>query len=141
MSDATARAAKRPRTTTAERPLSPHLEIYKPMLTMMMSIAHRITGAALYFGSVLLVWWLLALATDAGSFQTASAVLGSWFGKLVLFGFTWALFHHLMGGVRHFIWDMGKGLDHPEREQLAQLSLIGGLVLTLLVWIAVFIKG
>jgi succinate dehydrogenase / fumarate reductase cytochrome b subunit len=141
MSDASARAQKRPRTSPAERPLSPHLEIYRPMLTMMMSITHRITGVALYVGSLLLIWWLLALATDAGSFQTASAVLGSWFGKLVLFGFTWALFHHLMGGLRHFIWDSGRGMEHPQREQLAMVSLVGGITLTVLVWLVVLIKG
>ena len=122
----------------ARRPLSPHLQIYRPMLTMMMSIMHRITGAALYFGTVLLAWWLIAAATDARAFDTATNVLTSLLGRVVLFGFTWSLFHHLMGGIRHFIWDAGRGMQHPEREYLAQATLIGGLVLTVIVWIVAY---
>jgi succinate dehydrogenase / fumarate reductase, cytochrome b subunit len=127
-----------PRTTTASRPLSPHLSVYRPMLTMMMSIAHRITGAALYAGTLLLAWWLIAASTDAAAFATVAGIMNSWFSLLVLFGFTWALFHHMLGGLRHFIWDMGRGLDHPEREYLAAGTLIGGLALTLLVWVIYF---
>src|SRR5271170_2892992 len=100
----------------AARPLSPHLQIYRPMLTMMMSIAHRITGGALYFGTLLLAWWLIAASSDAKSFEIVAAVYSSWIGQLVLFVYTWALFHHLLGGVRHFIWDTGHGLDDPGRE-------------------------
>ena len=118
------------------RPLSPHLQIYRPMLTMMMSIMHRITGVALYGGTVLLVWFLIALAAGASPFATVSAVYGSWLGILVLLGLTWALFHHLLGGMRHFIWDLGYGMDHPVREYLAQGTLIGGIALTLVTWIA-----
>ena len=126
------------RTTTASRPLSPHLSVYRPTLTMTMSIMHRITGAALYAGTLILAWWLLAAASDAASFMTVASFLNSWFGRLVLFGFTWALFHHMLGGLRHFVWDMGRGLDHPEREYLALATLIGGLALTLLVWAIFF---
>ena len=125
--------------TRHPRPLSPHLQIYRPMLTMMMSIAHRITGIALYAGTLMLAWYLIAAASNARSFDTASRFLGSWFGLLVLFGFTWALFHHLLGGIRHFIWDAGYGMDHPEREWLAQGTLFGGIGLTVLVWILVFV--
>jgi len=120
------------------RPLSPHLQVYRFALTMAMSIAHRITGAGLYFGTLLLAWWLLAAATDASAFATVSWFMGSIIGQLILFGFTWALFHHMLGGVRHFIWDMGYGMDHPEREYLAQGTLAGGIVLTILVWIAAY---
>ena len=119
----------------AERPLSPHLMIYRPMLTMMMSIAHRITGAALYAGTALLAWYLIALSMDAAAFATVSWALHSILGRLVLFGFTWALFHHLAGGIRHSLWDAGFGLDHPWREYLAQATWIGGLVLTIAVWV------
>lgn len=122
----------------ARRPLSPHLQIYRPMLTMMMSIMHRITGAALYAGTLLLAWWLIAAATDARAFDTANSVLTSFLGRIVLLGFTWALFHHLMGGIRHFIWDTGRGMDHPEREYLAQATLIGGFVLTAIVWVVAY---
>ena len=117
------------------RPLSPHLDIYRLTLTMAMSIAHRITGVGLYLGVLLLAWFLLALAGDAASFATFSGFLNSIIGRLVLFGFTWSLFHHMLGGVRHFLWDAGIGLDHPLRERLAQMTLIGGLVLTFLAWI------
>ena len=118
----------------AARPLSPHLGIYRFTLTMAMSIAHRITGAGLYVGVLLLAWFLLAASMDASAFAYFSAFIQSIIGRLVLFGFTWALFHHLLGGVRHLIWDAGYGMDHPEREQLAQATLIGGVALTLVVW-------
>lgn len=118
----------------AARPLSPHLQIYRRTMTMMMSIVHRITGAALYVGTLLLAWYLLALAAGPEEFATVSAVMGSVLGRLVLFLFTWALLHHLLGGVRHFLWDMGWGMDHPEREYLAYGTLIGSVVLTLFVW-------
>ena len=121
------------------RPLSPHLQIYKPLLTMMMSIAHRITGVALYAGTILLAWFLIALAAGPGPFAVASAVFGSFLGQLVLFLFTWALFHHLLGGIRHFVWDLGYGMDYPAREYMAQGTLIGGIALALLVWVIRFI--
>ena len=116
------------------RPLSPHLQIYRPMLTMMMSIAHRITGTALYFGTLLLAWFLIAVSTGGGAYDAAAYCLNSIAGKLILFGFTWALFHHLLGGIRHAIWDMGRGLEHPQREWLALATLLGGIVLTVTVW-------
>jgi len=116
------------------RPLSPHLGIYRFTLTMAMSIAHRITGAGLYAGVLLLAWFLIAASLDASAFAVFSGFIQSIFGRLVLFGFTWALFHHMFGGVRHFIWDAGRGLDHPEREQLTQATAIGGFALTLGVW-------
>ena len=91
----------------ARRPLSPHLSIYRPMLTMLMSIAHRITGAALYVGTLLLIWYLVAAASGEAAFATVSWFLRSFLGQLVLFGFTFALLHHFFGGVRHLIWDFG----------------------------------
>ena len=123
------------------RPLSPHLMIYRPLLTMMMSIAHRITGSALYVGTLLLAWYLIALAAGPGPFGIVSAVYGSWIGIIVLIGFSWALFHHLLGGLRHFIWDMGYGMDHPEREYLAQGTLYGGIALTVIVWVIAWIAA
>lgn len=119
---------------TPARPLSPHLSIYRPTLTMAMSIVHRITGAALYVGVLLLAWFLLATSMDAAAFSVASAFLNSILGRLILFGFTWALFHHMFGGIRHAIWDAGYGWGEPEREWLAMGTLIGGLVLTIVVW-------
>lgn len=116
------------------RPLSPHLQIYRPMLTMMMSIVHRITGAALYLGTLLLAWYFIAAASGPGAFAQADWVFSSFIGRTVLLGFTWALFTHLLGGVRHAIWDAGCGWDAKGREFLAQATLVGGFVLTLLVW-------
>lgn len=134
-----AEAQSRPGMTPHPRPLSPHLQVYRPMLTMMMSIAHRITGAALYLGTLLLAWYLVAAAAGPHAFAIAAGFLSSWLGLLVLFGFTWALFHHLLGGIRHFVWDAGYGMDHPEREYLAQATLGGGIALTVLVWILAFL--
>ena len=118
-----------------ERPLSPHLQIYRPMLTMMMSIVHRITGAALYFGTLLLAWWLLAAASGPNAYMTFQEVIGSIIGRLVLFGYTWALIHHALGGIRHLIWDLGYGFGPSEREWLARATLFGSIMLTLLLWI------
>ncbi len=117
------------------RPLSPHLSIYKFTMTMAMSIAHRITGGGLYLGVLLLAWFLIAASTDAAAFGVFSAFLKSFIGQLVLLGFTWALFHHLIGGIRHFLWDSGYGMDAPLRDQLAWATLIGGLTLTIIVWV------
>jgi len=119
-----------------DRPLSPHLQIYSPMLTMMMSILHRVTGTALYFGSGLIVWWLLATAAGPGQYEIFMSVAGSFPGLLVLFGFTWALVHHMLGGIRHFIWDMGHGFELAEVEYLARATLGGSLALTVVLWIA-----
>jgi succinate dehydrogenase / fumarate reductase cytochrome b subunit len=120
--------------STASRPLSPHLGIYRLTLTMVMSGAHRLTGMALYAGVLLIAWFLIAASMDASAFSYFSAFIQSIIGRLVLFGFTWSLLHHMLGGVRHFIWDAGHGMDHPGREQLAQATLIGGFALTFIVW-------
>jgi succinate dehydrogenase / fumarate reductase cytochrome b subunit len=125
--------------TPRARPLSPHLSVWRPTMTYVMSIVHRITGGALYVGVLLLAWFLLATSMDAAAFGAASAFLNSILGRLILFGFTWALFHHMLGGIRHFIWDAGYGMDAPEREWLAMGTLIGGLVLTIVVWAIGFV--
>lgn len=119
----------------AGRPLSPHLQIYRPMLTMMMSIIHRATGVALYFGTVLLVWWLTAAATSDSYFDMVQGFFGHWFGRLVLFGFTWALLHHALGGLRHLLWDTGRGFDLPVVELMARANLGLSVVLTIVLWI------
>ncbi len=121
-----------------ERPLSPHLSIYKPMLTMMMSIFHRITGAALFFGTLLLTWWLLAAASGPNAYAKVQAFMGSIIGILILFGYTWALIHHMLGGIRHLIWDTGRGFGPVEREWLTLATIIGSVGLTLLIWIVGF---
>ena len=134
------RSAESPVPSLAERrPLSPHLAIYKPSLTMTMSIVHRLTGAALYFGTLLLVWWVVALASGPQAFASAQWFMTSIFGRLVLFGYTWALLHHMLGGLRHFVWDTGAGFDEVWRERLTLFSLIGSTVLTLIIWIVAYI--
>ena len=129
MASTDAAAAKR-----RQRPLSPHLGIYKLTMTMAMSGAHRISGMGLYVGVLLLAWFLIAASTDAAAFGVFSAFIESVIGRLVLFGFTWALFHHLLGGIRHFIWDAGYGMEAPLRDQLAWATLIGGFALTIAAW-------
>ncbi|MEM6384284.1 MAG: succinate dehydrogenase, cytochrome b556 subunit [Pseudomonadota bacterium] len=120
------------------RPLSPHLQVYRMLFTMLMSIVHRITGAALYFGTVLMVIWLLAAASGPQPYDVVTDLFGSIFGQLVLFGFTWALMHHMLGGIRHFVWDTGRGLDKFGRNFLARATLIGSVSLTLILWIIGF---
>jgi succinate dehydrogenase / fumarate reductase cytochrome b subunit len=117
------------------RPLSPHLQVYRFSWTMAMSIVHRITGVALYAGTLLLAIWLVSAAAGKQAFDSAQWFFGSFVGILILFGFTWALWHHMLGGIRHLIWDMGLGLDAQNRMALAKGTLIGSVVLTVLTWI------
>lgn len=117
-----------------QRPLSPHLQVYTPQINMVMSIVHRITGAALYFGTLILVAWLLAAASGPEAYGVVSGWLGSWLGLVILFGYTWALMHHMMGGLRHFIWDTGRGFDLETVDRLCWLSLFMSVGLTCLIW-------
>ncbi len=117
------------------RPLSPHLQIYKWTWTMAMSIAHRATGCALYGGTVLLVAWLIAAAAGPWSFALAQSLAGSWLGRLVMLGYSYALFHHMVGGVRHFIWDLGHGYEPATRMNLARMTPFVAGALTLAAWI------
>jgi succinate dehydrogenase / fumarate reductase cytochrome b subunit len=117
-----------------ERPLSPHLSIYKMTLTMAMSIAHRITGIGLYFGTVLVAWWLIAAASSPNTYSGFSRFMGSFVGRVILFGYTWALMHHMLGGIRHLIWDNGRGFGPQEREWLALATLVGSAGLTVVLW-------
>jgi succinate dehydrogenase / fumarate reductase cytochrome b subunit len=117
------------------RPLSPHLQVYKPQLTSVMSISHRATGIALAAGTLLLVWWLLAAAAGPEAFASAQAFLGSWFGLVVLFGFTYALMYHLCNGIRHLFWDAGYGFDLETVHTTGWLTVAGSVVLTLVAWV------
>ena len=105
------------------------------MLTMMMSIVHRITGAALYFGMMLIAWWLIAAASGPNAYAYVEWFMGSLIGRLILFGYTWALLHHMFGGIRHLIWDTGHGLEPAEREMLTIATLVGSISLTLILWV------
>lgn len=124
---------------TKQRPLSPHLQIYKPIPTMVMSIVHRITGGALYFGTALVAWWLIAASVGADYYDWVSWFMGTFLGKIVLFGFSWALIHHMLGGLRHFMWDLGYGFEKHFNTQLAKATIVASVVLTVLVWIIALI--
>jgi len=128
-------------TARIERPLSPHLQIYRVTLTMAMSIAHRATGLALYVGTLLLVWWLVAAASGPTAYADVQAFIGSFIGRLIIFGYTWALMHHLLSGIRHFVWDLGYGFKPNEREALTWGALMGGISLTVLLWIIAYAIG
>ena len=117
-----------------ERPLSPHLQIYRPTLTMLMSIVHRITGSALYFGTLILAWCLVAAAAGPNAYAGVQWFMETLLGRLVLFGYTWALMHHMLGGIRHLIWDLGYGFGPSEREWLTVATLVGSVGLTIVIW-------
>lgn len=114
------------------RPLSPHLTIYRPQLTSMTSIFVRITGNALIAGALLSVWWLLAASTSPEYFAMADAVMTSWFGQLVMLGSIWAIWYHTLGGIRHLIWDYAIGLDIPTAYKLGWVLIIGSFALTVI---------
>ena len=118
----------------AQRPLSPHLTIFRPYINMMMSIVHRITGAANYFGTLLIVFWLASAAAGPQSFNFANEIAGSIPGLIILFGFNWSLIHHALGGIRHLVWDTGRGFDIPTVRLMSWLTIIGSLTLTILLW-------
>jgi succinate dehydrogenase / fumarate reductase, cytochrome b subunit len=118
-----------------QRPISPHLQIYSPLVNMMMSIVHRITGVGLYIGTLLLAFYLASAASGPAAFAYASWLFSTPIGLLILFGYTWVLFHHMLGGVRHMIWDTGRGFDLATVDKLCWGSLIASVSLTILVWI------
>lgn len=128
-------------TARIERPLSPHLQIYRMTLTMAMSIVHRATGIALYVGTLLLVWWLVAAASGPNAYANVQDFTGSIIGRIIIFVYTWALMHHLLSGIRHFVWDLGYGFKPNEREALTWGALIGGISLTVLLWIIAYAVG
>ena len=125
----------------APKPMSPHLSIFRPYVNMVLSIMHRITGVALYFGTLLLAWWLIAAASGPTAYAHVQAFTSSFIGRLIAFGYTWALLHHLLSGVRHLVWDLGYGFKPAEREWLTWAALIGGISLTVLIWIVAYMIG
>jgi succinate dehydrogenase / fumarate reductase cytochrome b subunit len=114
------------------RPLSPHLQIYRPQLTSITSILTRITGNALLIAALLIVWWFLAAATSAEYFSIANAFITSWFGDLVMFLSLWGLWYHTLAGVRHLIWDNAMMLEVETAEKLGWGVIIGSVVLTII---------
>ena len=121
------------------QPTAPDLQVYRPTLTMVMSIAHRVTGAVMYFGLAALAWWLSAVAAGPEAYVAAQRLTNSVPGQIFLFLLTWSLMHHALGGIRHLIWDAGLAHDHPWREYLARATLAGSVAVTILLWIVVWL--
>jgi succinate dehydrogenase / fumarate reductase cytochrome b subunit len=117
------------------RPLSPHLQVYKPQLTSVMSIMHRATGIALAVGTLLLLCWLIAAATGERAFNDVQAFNASWIGRLLLLGWSYALFYHLCNGIRHLFWDAGKGFELDAAYRNGWLVVAASVVLTAAAWI------
>lgn len=128
-------------TTRPERPTSPHLQTYRWTLTMTMSIIHRATGVAMYAGTLLIAWWLLAAASGPGAYSYVQGFFASWIGRLILFGYTWSLIHHLLSGLRYLVWDLGYGFGPGEREWMTRAALIGSITLTILLWVLGYAIG
>ncbi|MEN6541621.1 succinate dehydrogenase, cytochrome b556 subunit [Parvibaculum sp.] len=125
-------------TRQAERPLSPHLQIYRFTITMAMSIIHRITGAGLYVGTLLLAAWLLSVAMGPDAYASFQSVAGSWIGQLILFGFTWALIHHLFSGIRYLMWDNIRAFDNRTADIISWIAAVAAFAAAIIVWIVAF---
>jgi len=121
--------------STDDRPLSPHIQIYRWQITMTLSILHRATGIALTVGTLLLAYWLIAAAAGPDAFASAQALIGSWFGRLLLFGWSYALFFHLCNGIRHLAWDAGWGFEIATATSTGWFVVFASIVLTLLAWV------
>lgn len=113
------------------RPLSPHLTIYRPQMTTITSILTRITGNAMLVAVIMIIWWLLAAASSEAAFNTANGFVTSWFGDLVMLLSLLGLWYHLLAGVRHLVWDAGFGLDIDTAEQMGWMIIIGSVLLTI----------
>ena len=128
-------ATGEPSHSESARPLSPHLQVYTPQINMVMSIIHRITGVALYFGTLLLACWLIAAASGPEWFDFVNALFGSLLGRLVMLAYTWALLHHMFGGIRHLVWDTGRGFQLSQVDFLCWFTLIASLACSVLIWV------
>lgn len=120
------------------RPLSPHLQVYRFQWPMLLSITHRMTGVGLAGGAVVLVWWLIALAVGPEYFAYTQTLLGSWVGRLLLLGWTWATFYHLCNGIRHLCWDGGWGFEIRTAWTTGVIVVVASLVLTLSTWLIAY---
>lgn len=119
---------------TPNRPLSPHLQVYRLPLTALMSISHRATGIGLTGGTLLLTWWIAAAAYGEDAYAQVQAFLGSWIGLILLLGFSFALFFHLCNGIRHLVWDAGRNFELDQTRRADVMVLIGAGALTAATW-------
>ena len=124
---------------TRSRPLSPHLQIYRWQISMVLSILHRMTGVALFFGTVIWVWWLVAAAIGEDEFETAQWFIGTWLGQILLLGWTWALFYHLANGIRHLFWDIGRGYEIATMTVSGWAVVLSSFALTAASWVAGYV--
>lgn len=122
------------------RPLSPHLQIYRPQITSVLSVLHRATGIALAVGTLLLVWWLVAAASGPEPFATAQGFIGSIVGRLLLLGWSWSLFYHLCNGIRHLAWDAGWGFELKAVYATGWTVVVASFALTLVAWVAGYVS-
>ena len=120
-----------------QRPLSPHLQVYRPQLTSMMSITHRATGVALTTGTVVLAAWLVALALGGATYEVIAAAVAHPLGQFVLFGYSAALIYHALNGIRHLSWDLGFGLTIPDIYRSGHIVLFLTFLLTACLWLAI----
>jgi succinate dehydrogenase / fumarate reductase cytochrome b subunit len=123
----------------SNRPLSPHLQVYKPQITSVLSITHRFTGVVLCFGAILLTYWLMAATYGELVFADAQAILGSWIGQLVLIGVVFSLWYHFCNGIRHLAWDAGWGFELPVLRASGLAVIAAAVVLTVLTLIAAYV--
>jgi succinate dehydrogenase / fumarate reductase cytochrome b subunit len=121
--------------STVRRPLSPHLQIYKPQMTSALSILNRLSGIATSVGTLLMVWWLVASAGSPGAYATMMGFVDSFFGFILLFGWTLSLVYHFIGGLRHLAWDAGYGYELPQVYASGWAAIIATGVITVLIWI------
>jgi len=122
------------------RPLSPHLQIYKPQLTSIMSILHRLTGVILSLGLLPFVYWLHAIANGEASYQQIQVIFNSTLGIIALIAWSFALFYHLCNGIRHLFWDAGLGLDLKQAYRSGYLVWLSALLLTAGTWLVIFLE-
>jgi len=123
-----------------QRPLSPHLQIYKPQLTSILSILHRATGVTLSMGSVILVSWIIVLTLGEETYVIYTKIINHWFSHLVLIGFTFGVFYHLSNGIRHLFWDAGYGYGLREAYISGSLVIFSSLLLTGMTWLLIYLK-
>jgi succinate dehydrogenase / fumarate reductase cytochrome b subunit len=122
--------------SATERPLSPHLQVYRPQLTSVLSILHRLTGILLGMGTLALVYWLMAAAAGPKYFKFAQMLAGSIPGRVLLFGWTLCLVYHLLNGIRHLVWDTGRGLEIDQVYRSGRLAIAATIILTIAIWLA-----
>ena len=117
--------------STSSRPLSPHIQIYKPQLTSVLSILHRGTGIFLCLGAIVFAWWVTALAIGPEAYGAMREALGSWLGRLLLFAWTFSFFYHLCNGIRHLFWDAGVGFEIRTAYASGKAVVVASIAMTL----------